>query len=698
MRIFGKGQKLSKLMKMNLFDTADFAVILFDKDYQIIEANPTARTIFSRTLKGKERREREKEIADGIRQYIKSGVTEAEFEYGEKYYRCMIEKFMYHGKVCGYILSIIDNNEQKQEVLNLEQESQQKSKFLANMSHDLRSPLHAIIGASDVLMAKNNMSATNRNYVNMIRSSSKVLLGMVNEILLHSKLEAGKVVLSNKPYSFETMVKELCQIMIIGLKNKDVEFYLDFDSSYPGEVIGDAMRVREVIQNMLSNAMKFTEQGSIRCKIICEPELEKQRVKFTCEVIDTGTGMSKEQLKAIFDEYASFASQKKKEGTGLGMSIVRQLAELMGGTVRAESDGESGSRVWVTFYQGVEKDIWCQPVHYAQQDLQVRVNKSAAIDAPSVQFMDANVLVVDDIEANRQLFAQMTERWKIHPDAAASGAEAIEMVKQKKYHLVFMDLMMPEMDGIEATEKIREFSDVPVILLTADASDETKKKSIAAGFADYMQKPINTKQLESNFEKFIPKEYRVAVEKNTADSQGMQTEQNLLAYRMILETIETELEQLYEMLPKYLKMDLSMFRIKVHGIKGFTRQIQKLEISRQAEIMEMAAKTENYRFIEENLDEFLDEMKATLEEIRDELLTLPKPKVEVSDDSKEELFSRLKEAFDEFDLKNVKQCIEQLKNRELDEEEQELVAQLEEACEDIDYEVGSSILETRLNS
>ena len=530
----------------------------------------------------------------------------------------------------------------------------------------------------------------------MIKNSSKVLLDLVNEILLYSKLEAGKLVLSQNPYSLEGMFKDLSQMMILNLSAKPVEFELAFDTAYPGEVIGDQMRVREVVQNILSNAVKFTEEGLISCNISCEPDTKRDRVKVICKISDTGPGMNREQLSNMFDEYASFANLRNKEGTGLGMSIVRHLTNLMGGSAQAESDGHSGSTITISFYQKLEKDVWCQPVKYQKSDLIKRKVKSEAVDAPGVAFMDANVLVVDDLDVNLQVFKQIAARWGIRPDVAESGAKAIEMAKEKEYHLIFLDLMMPEMDGIETAEELKKFTAAPLILLTADASDETKRRAEEAGFADYMSKPIENARLEANLKKYIPSEYRVAVNKVAVTAESVQSEEMLLAHRSILETVVAELQNLYKHLPEYQKNDMAMFRIKVHGIKGFTRQINRLSISRQAEIMEMAAKTDNQRFITENMDDFLLEIKETIDEINEELATLPKREVKQSGETVEVLLERLKDAFDDFDLRTAEECIEQLQTRTLSEEEQTLIEQCEKACEDIDYEVGSELLERYL--
>ncbi len=693
------------LMQTNLFDTAEFGIVLFDTDLFMLESNDVARELFPKNFNKSRREEQGLQLRDSVKRLVSREDKTAEFEFKERFYLAAVEEFVCQGELRGYIMTIADITEQKQEMKKLEELRQiaeeqnlSKSRFLASMSHDLRSPLHAIVGASDVLVGKNNLTAMNRSYVQMIRKSSKVLLGLVNEILLYSKLEAGKLVLSNNAYSFEGMLKDLAQMMIVNLQEKPVDFLLNFHNDYPEEVVGDQMRVREVIQNLLSNAVKFTEQGKIVCDIFCETEPEKERIKISCTVTDTGIGMSKEQIKAIFDEYTSFAHTRSKEGTGLGMSIVRQLATLMDGNVQAESDGKTGSSVSVCFYQGLKETDWHPAVQFSKKELMKRTVKMETFTKPAVQYMDAKVLAVDDIEANRQVFKQIAMQWGIDADTAASGKEAISMAGKKEYHLIFMDLMMPEMDGIETAAEIRKFSEVPLILLTADASDETKRKSTEVGFSAYMGKPIDTAELEKAFEKYIPGTCQMAVgkriDKDAFDEQRAKRE--MLAHRTILLTVIAELEQLHENLEHYFVNDLTMFRIKVHGIKGLTRQIFKPGISRQAEIMEMAAKTENRRFIEENLDDFLLEIKETLEEIKEEVKALPEPEVEETGETKEDLWNRLKEAFDDFDLKTAEECVRQLKMRQLSKQEEALLEQAEEACEEIDYEAGSSVLEDYL--
>jgi len=695
----------TSLMQSSIFDTSDVAMVLFDTDFFLLEANRVAKEKFPADL-GRGRREEQREpFRESMQKFAMTKERTREFESDGSYYRGSVEDFNIAGIHRGYILTIVDITEEKLQVQRLQRLKQQaedqnvlKSKFLANMSHDLRSPLHAVMGASDVLLAKNNMTAMNRSYIQMIKNSSKVLLDLVNEILLYSKLEAGKLVLANNPYSLEGMLKDLSQMMIMNLSVKPVEYQLSFDTKYPGEVIGDQMRVREIVQNILSNAVKFTEEGSISCRVSCEPELKERRVKIICTISDTGPGMSKEQLSAIFDEYASFANLRSKDGTGLGMSIVRHLTGLMGGSANAKSDGHSGSTITVSFYQKLDKDVWCQPVTYQKGDLIKRKTKIESVDMPSVAFLDANVLVVDDLEVNLRVFKQIAARWGIRPDVASGGAEAVKMAQEKEYQLIFLDLMMPEMDGIETAAELKKFTSAPLILLTADASDETRRKSEEAGFVDYMIKPIENARLEANLEKYIPSQYRVAVNKSMIMTENVQSEEMLLAHRAILETVVTELQYLHKQLPEYLKNDMAMFRIKVHGIKGFTRQINRFSISRQAEIMEMAAKTDNQRFISENMDDFLLEIKETIEEILEELETLPKREVKQSEETIDTLFENLKQAFDDFDLRAAEACVAQLQTRTLSKEEQLLVEKCRLACEEIEYEEGSELLEQYLNS
>ena len=694
----------TSLMHQDLFSTAEFALALFDTDYYLLEANEVAKSLFPAKLKKTRRDMQDEAFRMDVKRFVEFGEVGAEFEKDGKYYQGNMKPFEYQGELRGYIMTVMDVTEQKAKLQRIEQlkkeaesQSLSKSKFLASMSHDLRSPLHAVIGASDVLMTKDNLTAMHRGYIQMIRNSSKVLLGLVNDILLHSKLEAGKLVLAKNPYSIEQMLRDLAQMMIMNLASKPVTFSLNFETAYPAEVIGDQMRVREVIQNIISNSVKFTEEGSITCNISCEEDAANNRVKFSCSVTDTGPGMSKEQISMMFDEYASFANQRKKDGTGLGMTIVRQLTSLMEGTARAESDGATGSTIYVRFYQELGKTEWRKPIQLTEKELMKRSIRLEQIDLPKVRFMDAKVLVVDDIEVNQKVFKQVVQRWGIDADTASSGMEAIEMAKNKEYHLIFLDYMMPKMDGMETATKIWEFSKVPIVLLTADASDETKKRCMEAGFADYMGKPIDTKQLERNLERHIPSAYRIAVtsssglESDMTDEAYMQRE--IEAKRTILKTVVSELEQIYEKLQEYFESDLDMYRIKVHGIKGLTRQIGKRSMSRQAEIMEMAAKTGNRRFIEENMDDFLFEVKDTLEEVRTELALLPEKKVERTEEKIDTLLERLWEAFDAFDLKSAEACVEQLKLRELSGSEQELVEKLAAACDEIDYEEGCRLLE-----
>lgn len=694
------------LVKENMFNTSDIAMVLFDADGYYLAANRVAKEIFENEYKGQIDEKGTSHNDIQLKDVISDMDVNAEIEMNHKIYYRHIEEVFVRGKKRGYIISFGDMTKVKQEMKQMEElkkeaeiQSVFKSKFLANMSHDLRSPLHALLGLNDILLSKKNLSAKNRSYILQMRSASMVLLGIVNDILLYSRMEAGKLILSNEIYDFSELVRELAQMSLINLKQKPIRFTLDFLTECPQMLIGDKMRVREMIQNLFSNAVKFTEEGSINCQISCELVEDGTKAKICCTVRDTGTGMSQEQLEKIFGEYVSFASQNSKEGIGLGLTIVSQLAEMMGGTVQAQSDGESGTSITIYFLQELtQENKMMKPVHYSGEELLHTGMHDTTGFVIQWVYPEASILLVDDMLVNQEIFRELVSAWKIKIDLVSSGKEAIEQVQKHFYDMIFLDQMMPEMTGLETADILQNKTETPMILLTADISDETMMRAKEHGLAGFLAKPIKLEELEEQFEQFIPRNLWV---QNSANEEELRREVRLQrhnAYQKTLKSIVMEFESLESNIAQYADEDIDLFRIKVHGIKGVMKQVGILQMARTAEIMEMAAKTNNLSFIRDNMDDFMMEYQETLKELKEELYQITAEeetsiqKERVSRSVLNELWMQLKEAFDGYDFNKIEEIISKLKQIELDDVAQEVLEQLKDASDEMDYEEGSSIL------
>lgn len=688
------------ILQEQQYDTADIPVISFDADYYYLGANMAAIQLFAEGLDIPLRRGKTGEHVGDIRAMAREMDKPRSFEYQGRYYKCRLNAVYYHERLKGYNLSVIDITEQKNETKMMaslreaaDDRTVLKSRFLAAMSHDLRSPLHAIIGISDILTAKREISSRNRALLLHIKSAGEALLTQVDAILDYSKLESGKFILARGVYNLDSILEELAHMSVINLQSKPVRFTLHVRDEHPRQLIGDEMRVREIIQNLLANAAKYTKEGEIVCEVACRMEQEAARVYITCSVKDTGAGMSKKQIEQVFDEYVSFQDGRMAGGAGLGLRIVKQLAERMGGSVSVTSDGTSGSTVTASFYQEYVGKELC-PVFTLDGD--TILWQTAAFQhnvRPVFTYPEAKVLLADDMRINQEIFRELVVPWKFEVAVADDGKAAVKMAKARDYQMIFLDQMMPEMMGDEAAVEIRKFSDTPLIMMTANLSDGLRNEYLQNGFTDFLQKPIEILTLQKIIEQHMPHAYRHDPSHEEAAGSFPDGRSRGGANRRTLETFVYEVEPLAEKLPDYAKEDLELFRIKVHGIKGASRQIGKISISERAEIMEMAAKTQNMRFIEEHMPDFRKELEEAVREAREELANIPAVQeaggMDVVD--KEELFARLKAGFETYSLGEIEECIAALKHAVLTTEESALLEQAKTACNEMDYEAGSAL-------
>lgn len=688
------------ILQEQQYDTADIAMVSFDADYCYLGANMAARQLFSDGIDIPGRKSRTGECVDDIKEMAKSIDRPRVIEFKKHYYKCQMNAVYHRGRLKGYNLSVIDITEQKNETRMMaslrdaaEDRTALKSRFLATMSHDLRSPLQAIIGISDIVAAKREISSENRAMLLHIKSAGESLLTQVDAILDYSKLESGKLQLTRCAYNLDSILEELAHMSVINLQSKPVQFELHVRDEHPRQLVGDEMRVREIVQNLLSNAAKYTREGRIDCEITCRMHPESRRAYITCSVKDTGAGMSEKQLKQIFDEYVSFPDGRMARGAGLGLCIVKQLAERMGGNVSAESDGVSGSTVTASFYQEYAGEEVC-PGFTLDKDTILRQTTSFRYNVrPAFTYPKAKVLLADDMRINQEIFRELVVPWKFEVEFAEDGKKAVEMARTGEYQLIFLDQMMPEMMGDEAALAIRGFSDTPLIMMTANISDDLRNEYLQKGFVDFLPKPIEILALQKVIERHMPHAYRFNSVFEEDSGAFPDSRSRGKANRRTLKAFIYEVEPLAEKLPEYAQNDLELFRIKVHGIKGASRQIGKVLLSERAEIMEMAAKTENISFIEEHMEDFQKSLEEAVIQTREELASIPDvyeiKQADVVD--KEELFARLKSGFDNFELGEIEECIAALEHASLTTEELELLEQAKNACNEMDYEAGSAL-------
>lgn len=414
-------------------------------------------------------------------------------------------------ELIGYIAVIIDLSEQHKARKKLEEARKEaenanktKSLFLANMSHEIRTPVNAIMGFSELALAE-DVPASVRDYLSDIKNASNVLLGSINDILNISKIESGKMDIINEQYSLKVLLKNVCKIITVQAARKDLGFSLDLGKDVPAVMLGDDVRIQEILINLLNNSVKYTERGAVKLSVSVERNNEKE-ARLVLAVKDTGIGIKEEDLKNLFAAYERMDKEKnhKTEGTGLGLSIVRGYLDLMGGDIEVNSVYGKGSEFIVSIPQKIVDET---PINAEE------IMKSEAEEKSfsGLKINGLKVLVVDDNRVNLKVISRTLEKYGVASDLANSGKEAVALCQNVEYPIVFMDHMMPDMDGVETMEALREKysyykNTSKIVVLTANAIDGVKKELISAGFDEYLSKPLNYTELEKVLERFTPKE------------------------------------------------------------------------------------------------------------------------------------------------------------------------------------------------
>ena len=377
-----------------------------------------------------------------------------------------------------------------------EQANRAKSEFLANMSHEIRTPLNAITGYG-YLMENTKLEGLQRGYLERINLSTQNLRGIINDILDFSKIEAGRIVIESIPFDLYDLMKEICNLIRVEVQQKGLELECIIDPEVPQYIKGDPTRLRQVMINLLSNGVKFTEQGVLRIQVKQLKKRNKQ-ISLYFSVSDTGIGISEEQKKYLFDVFSQgdSSTSRKYGGTGLGLAISKKFVELMGGKMDVESTLGKGSTFSFTVECKVGEDL-----HFKKEMDQTN---------PDIElFKDKKVLLVEDNQINLQMTKEILENLGFDTDTAESGALAVEMVSKKIYDVVLMDIRMPHMDGYEATRQIRKHIDadtLPIIALTADAVDSVAEAALEAGMNSYTTKPLNPSKLVWILKAYVEKE------------------------------------------------------------------------------------------------------------------------------------------------------------------------------------------------
>lgn len=408
----------------------------------------------------------------------------------------------------------------------IEKISKSKDAFFASMSHELRTPINTIIGLNEMILRDAVSDEVIEDSLK-VRNASKMLLSLINDILDFSQIESDRMTIVSVPYRPKELFDDVVSLLEVRMSEKNLDFFINIDSDLPSVLMGDEMRIKQVLINLMTNAVKYTQEGSVTLAVDSET-LEDGRERVKISVTDTGIGIKKEDLESLYDYFKRVDREKNRkiEGSGLGLNITKQLVSLMGGTITVDSIYRKGSVFTVTLDQEVVDKKPIGDVNYLRKlQSRDRVHYKQSFEAPL-----AKILVVDDNETNLTVITKLLRATKVQIDTVRSGEECLEMAKKKNYHVILLDSMMPGMDGPVALKALRRQESglghqTPVIAVTANAAAVDKQRYLELGFDGYLAKPIDDSLLEAEILKFLPEEvieYRINEEESSvAVAQAM---------------------------------------------------------------------------------------------------------------------------------------------------------------------------------
>jgi signal transduction histidine kinase/FixJ family two-component response regulator/HPt (histidine-containing phosphotransfer) domain-containing protein len=618
------------------------------------------------------------------------------------------------------VANAILHNEMMQKLIQAQEEAvasaEAKSDFLANMSHEMRTPLNAIIGLSELTLDADDITGEAKENLVKVYNAGMMLLGLINDILDLSKIESGKFELISDEYDTPSLINDTITLNAVRIGSKPIKFILTIDETLPCKLFGDEMRIKQIFNNLLSNAFKYTKEGRVEWNVSYERDGDS--VWLVSTVTDTGIGIRPKDIEKLFSDYSQVdtKSNRKIEGTGLGLAITMRMAEMMDGTITVESEYGKGSTFTVRLRQGFVNDMPIGPEVAENlkgfQYADLRRDRSSKLVRVHIPY--AKVLVVDDVLTNLDVARGMLKPYGMKVDCVTSGPAAIELIRSGsvKYNAIFMDHMMPGMDGIEALRVIREEIDVehaktvPIIALTANAIAGNDEMFLKKGFQAFLSKPIDIIQMDAAINRWVRDK---DLEKEL--SVEIQDEENSLERRILsgrrsggdrrdgfdrrelskfpiygldfekgLERFGGDEESYVDVLKSYVlntpplldkavgcatEEGLSDYAVIVHGIKSSSRSIGAELIGAKAEALEQAAKAGNISFVILNNDAFIQESQkliadlyARQQEIEEEN---PKPKKEAPDEA---VLAGLLKSCEEYDIDGVDKAMAELESCE----------------------------------
>lgn len=708
-----------KNAKNYIIDNLKEAVIVTDADHRFLFLNSMADKIITSINK-----EQGYSTDDKIYAFIQG--SQDFFDWKDRHYQMEETVLKDNELIQGYMMTIVDvtkiieqNHLMKRLVLQTEDANRAKTNFVSNMSHEIRTPMNSIVGITEILL-RSRHSPKEQEYLLNIQSSGRVLLTIINDVLDCSKMEAGKMQLFDEPYDTCSLFHDLRISMENRIGHSGLELIYDIDQDIPCKLKGDMGRIRQVIINLVNNAIKYTEKGSVRFSVHVRQK-NTDKVMLYYEVADTGIGIRKEDHKILFDAFQRVEMDRNRyvEGTGLGLTISQNLVNMMGGVIEVESEYGKGSRFFFTIEQTIIDPTPVSAVNYnGQKDNVTEKEAECLFIAP-----EAHILLVDDNELNLVVAKELLKPLRMQIDTAENGLQAVKMVRGSQYDLVLMDHMMPVMDGIEAAKAIRalpedKYQKLPIIALTANAMVDARKEFLNAGMNGFVAKPIDFARICNQLKLWLPKDLVRDVPKEEAkklladdlSDREIQPEDPQMGFsfeegvkhcgskaalmktiRIFYRTIDSKANKIEQCLKEGL---ISDYVIEIHALKSSALLIGAVPLSEAAKELEDYGKQGKTEVLEEKTPDVLTLYR--------DLKNILRPYAEKEEDAKKEFsdgewitaLQQIHQCIEQFDLDGVDQIMEQLEEYQVPECIRESMDQLRVYVADVSLEEIMELTDT----
>ncbi len=708
-----------KNAKNYIIDNLKEAVIVTDADHRFLFLNSMADKIITSINK-----EQGYSTDDKIYAFIQG--SQDFFDWKDRHYQVEETVLKDNELIQGYMMTIVDvtkiieqNHLMKRLVLQTEDANRAKTNFVSNMSHEIRTPMNSIVGITEILL-RSRHSPKEQEYLLNIQSSGRVLLTIINDVLDCSKMEAGKMQLFDEPYDTCSLFHDLRISMENRIGHSGLELIYDIDQDIPCKLKGDMGRIRQVIINLVNNAIKYTEKGSVRFSVHVRQK-NTDKVMLYYEVADTGIGIRKEDQKILFDAFQRVEMDRNRyvEGTGLGLTISQNLVNMMGGVIEVESEYGKGSRFFFTIEQTIIDPTPVSAVNYnGQKDNVTEKEAECLFIAP-----EAHILLVDDNELNLVVAKELLKPLRMQIDTAENGLQAVKMVRGSQYDLVLMDHMMPVMEGIEAAKAIRalpedKYQKLPIIALTANAMVDARKEFLNAGMNGFVAKPIDFARICNQLKLWLPKDLVRDVPKEEAkklladdlSDREIQPEDPQMGFsfeegvkhcgskaalmktiRIFYRTIDSKADKIEQCLKEGL---ISDYVVEVHALKSSALLIGAVPLSEAAKELEGYGKQGKTELLEEKTPDLL----AMYRDFKDIL----KPCADKEEAARQEAsngewcqaLQQIHQCIEQFDLDGVDQIMEQLEEYQVPECIRESMDQLRVYVADVSMEEIMELTDT----